>query len=237
MSRTMNSQALVLLDRMLGLSGPGGEQYTTLDDGNVQQVLEIGAIARRSLTFAGSSGLYTVGFRSDADTVANIARNSMNPYNFAASTAAGGMTISEDTNGYPVPVPRGFDVWLIRASAFTSTSAGHNWLQLNVQIPSSSMALRSYAADGGAESQLANDVSNMALARWDTALAGDTLTGSGAAYTWATENGTTSPEFGLRIPRGSRIDFITSAAATGTQAQCTLILGLFPEGLGQDIAT
>ena len=55
----MNSQALVLLDRMLGLSGSSsGEQYTTLDDGNVQQVVEISDIARRSLTPASSVGLF-----------------------------------------------------------------------------------------------------------------------------------------------------------------------------------
>ena len=232
MTRTMNSQALVLLDRMLGLSGSGGEQYTTLDDGNVQQVLEIGPVARRSLTFAGEAGLYVIGMRSDADTVANIARNSVDPYNFAAE-----LTVSGPTNGYPVPVPRGYDVWIIRASAYSNTTAGHDWLQLNVQLPSSSMALYSYAADGGAESQLTNDRSNVALCRWDTILAGDTLTGSSAEYVWATENGTTSPEFGMRIPRGSRLDWITSAIATGTQAQCRVILGVFPEGLGQDVAT
>ena len=232
MSRTMNSQALVLLDRMLGLSGPGGEQYTTLDDGNVQQVLEISDVARRSLTPAGSAGVFTIMFENYEAGSTGVSSNVIDPYNFANE-----LTVNFDTNGYPVPVPLGFDVWVIQASAYTYDPSDFAWLQLSMVYPAKTTALTSRINAGGAEAQIGNNISYHHLVRWDTQLPGDVVTGADQQYVWATENGSLTQKIGTRVPRGGTLHFITDASVAGNYAFCNVILGLFPEGLGQDIAT
>jgi len=235
MSRTMNSQALVLLDRMLGLSGPGGEQYTTLDDGNVQQVLEISEVARRSLTPAGSGGVFTMRSRVQSTSNTGLLRNRIDPYNFT-SQITGGLTTR--VNGYPTPVPRGFDVWLIGASAWSATPVDRlDWIQLDLTMPSSMCALNQTTVDNGTPIQAANDIAFNPLVRWDTVLPNDFVPGVTGVQVWATENGTTYIPLGMRLRRGTFIDTLCEVGAANISGFTTLTIGLFPEGLGQDIAT
>ena len=53
----------------------------------------------------------------------------------------------------------------------------------------------------------------------------------------ATENGTTYCPIGLRLRRGTFIDTLCEVGAANISGFTTLTIGLFPEGLGQDIAT
>jgi hypothetical protein len=232
MSRTMNSQALVLLDRILGLSGPGGEQYTTLDDGNVQQVLDIAAIARRSLTQAGSAGIYqlTMHATHDAGSLSNMF---LDPYNFGAS-----VTLTSRTNSFPTPVPRGFDVWLIGASFSTDTNGTRlDWGQLSLQSPSSHMALNIAQTNMGGETQETNDLAWTHLARWDTIHTDDMITGVVGRQLWETTNGRAYVPFNMRLRRGQQLVAMNNSSSGEVQSYLTCTLGLFPEGLGQDIAT
>jgi len=231
MSRTMNSQALVLLDRILGLSGPGGEQYTTLDDGNVQQVLEISEVARRSLTPAGSSGLFTIIARNTSTVVSALHSQDIDPYNLAAE-----LTLTADTNGWPVPVGRGFDVWLIGASMWSGYAANIDFGQLNMLMPESATAIYQHQTDNATPVQ-ATDTSTHQLVVWDTPLDEDVMPGATDMRTWATENGTIYVPFNMRLVRGVKLNWITYFNAVTATAYVNLIMGIFPEGLGQDIAT
>ena len=234
MSRTMNSQALVLLDRMLGLSGPGGEQYTTLDDGNVQQVLEISEVARRSLTPAGSSGYYTFNMQSHHSAILLI-NQLQDPYNLSEEITLG----VADINGWPVPVGRGFDIWLIGASIYTDKVADADWALLQLNVPSRYMALSSHQSNMAPPSQNANDTARIILGRWDTWEADDSESGVVAIHAGLTENGSTYLPINQRLVRGTTIQLSTLATtyANNVRYYMDYILGIFPEGLGQDIAT
>ena len=230
MSRTINSQALVLLDRMLGLSGPGGEQYTTLDDGNVQQVLEISEVARRSLTPAGSSGFFSVQMRNTIGA-AGIQRATLDPYNLGNTT-----TVTLNTNAYPVPVPRGFDVWLIGATCWAGDRTETNFCQLELIVDNSSMAIN-INTEGGSATQLTNDTIYMPMGRWDTFPNENTGPSPSSHYAGFTENGTSYLDINVRVPRDSLLGFVSGTSANDNVNFCDIILGLFPEGLGQDVAT
>lgn len=230
MSRTMNSQALALLDRILGLSGPGGEQYTTLDDGNVQQTIDIQAIARRSLSVGDGGGIYTYELEN-VHTAAGQAGNQVDPYNFGNN-----LTVSFNTNAWPVPVPRGLDVWLIGTTMATNNDANLDWGQVMLILPAINTALVSKTTDGGAESQIARDQTYLNVCRYDVLKAGDFIPGAVNRYAWETTQGQMYVPLGMRLTRGTTIDYVTLASG-GTTAYLTLIMGIFPEGLGQDIAT
>ena len=233
MTRTMNSQALVLLDQMLGLSGPGGEQYTTLDDGNVQQVIEISEIARRSLTPAGTAGIYSAICKNRAEGAAGLNDNVVDPYDLADS-----FTVDQDTNAWPTPVPRGFDVWLIDASVWTETNPSRvDWMELDLTVPSNHQAFFVTRDSMGTPDQGTNDLTHQGLVRWDTALDDDTVTGAATVIRWATENGTINASINKRIRRGTTINFKSHTNAQYVDCYVGLTLGLFPEGLGQDVVT
>ena len=55
--KKIDSQALDVLQKALGLSGPGSP-ITELTDGVVDQVLEVGGVIRRSRTQAGTEGIH-----------------------------------------------------------------------------------------------------------------------------------------------------------------------------------
>ena len=232
MTRTMNSQALALMDRILGLSGSSaGEQYTTLDDGNVQQVIDISAIARRSLTPAGSLGLYSIRLRNFHSSSALKIDNPCDPYNFANE-----LTISYDTNAWPVPVPRGFDVWLIGASAWSDSTSKLAMMQLNLTLPSGSMAINQTSTDNSL-AQVGNDIAVQQLVRWSTVLGYDVGKVVSDMFTWLDAAGNSYQSFNTRLVQGTTLNFISIASSTTVKATCELLVGIFPEGLGQDIAT
>lgn len=229
----MNSQALVLLDRILGLSGSAsGEQYTTLDDGNVQQVIEISDIARRSLTPAATTGLFTARIKNTHEASTNLNTNPVDPYDLADT-----VTLSYRTNTWPTPVPRGFDVWLIAASVITEGTASRlDWAELDLHTPSTSQAFGVQRADLGTQVQLGNDVAHLGIARWDTVLPDTIITGV-TVQRWATTNDEINVSINRRIRRGTEINFKTKVNALYIDVTVDLTLGLFPEGLGQDIVT
>ena len=232
MTRTMNSEALVLLDRILGLSGPGGEQYTTLDDGNVQQVIEISDIARRSLTPAGTAGIFNVVIQNN-DTSGTLINQTMDLYDLRNT-----MTLTASTHAYPVPVPRGFDVWLIQASAWTGWDLTKiDLLQLNLASPSSHNAITANQTLNGAPIQSGPALGRQPLVRWDGGEAIGTITGATDVYPLYTLEGLVSKRLNLRIRRGTELMVASVCSASQVEMNVEIIVGVFPEGLGQDIAT
>lgn len=204
MTRQLDSGALTELARILQL-GRGGEQTTSLDDGNVSQVLDINQIIRRSLTFANTSGLFFFTFEN-VHPGADIQATNVNPY-----------AVTAGVNGFPTIVPPGFDVWLLYCSARRTAGAGG---------PSSGIPeLSQQSTFRGKGPQLGTSL--MALGRWN-AVEGT----SGQSYFVTPQNDTLIRPM-LRMRRGATLTFRTTSTAAATFEMFAAVVAL-PAGLGQD---
>ena len=205
MTRAMDSGALTLLNEILQLGG-GGEQTTTLDDGNVSQVLSIEAIVRRSLTFANTSGWFVIGFEN-VHVGAGALNSFVDPY---ASTTG--------RNSYPTVMPRGLDVWLLTATMRRSAGAGG--------LTGAVLELLLTPEMQGKGTQVS---SVFPVGLWDT-IETISLQDNGI-----TEAGETLLAPKLRLRRDTFIRLRSNAAGAATFT-CLCVVGVFPAGLGQDVA-
>jgi len=207
MTRQLDSGALTLLNEMLQLGG-GGEQTTTLDDGNVSQVLSIDKIVRRSLTFASTAGLFYFGFTNThvgAGAIATV----INPYESDAGA-----------NAFPTTTPRGFDLWLLYIIMRRTSGAG----ALTGGVFEIQMAL---TMRGKGNIITAPQIG---VGIWDGI---EALTARSYAVT---QDGETMLRPNLRLRRGVTLIARTNAAAAAT-FQTAAIVGAFPAGLDQDAVT
>lgn len=201
----VKGQLLQTVARALRLPLAGGAE-TYFDDDNLQQVLDIGPLIRRGGSLGVTGGMWNAGI-VNTHGAANTQSNSVDPY-----------AVSSPTGSYPSPVPTGYDIWLIGGQVFTSTAGanmGSGWLGLD--FPAGSVAF------GIASGQLI-------VAAFD----GTTSLGGVAFGTLALPIGPDGASTAaVRIPRGVSLRFdSTSTGAATTTAR--FILGLFPEGMGQD---
>ena len=102
--RLLKSQALGILNKAIGLSGGsgvGGE--TQLDDDNVSQVLATNDIIRRSLTLAGSDGIFLA--------------ITQNTHGAGSSTQTSQIEVNRPQGlahaPYPAIIPDGLEVWVL----------------------------------------------------------------------------------------------------------------------------
>ena len=216
MTKPIESDALDRLYRILGLSGGTGVAGTLLDDGNVSLVLNINEIIRRSRTPAATTGWF-VGILNTIHAGAGRIATSINPY-----------TTANNVEPYSSPVPRGFDVWVMGASLIRLSGAGDldgAMLQLD---PTPSQQ------GWGQDNTGAAVVQTLAIpiARWGPL---DTSIASELAIAFNPEGGECMIKVMTRVPRGATLRLATDATALAT-FQAQLICGLFPEGLGQDVA-
>lgn len=220
MPKNVDSEALLLVNRVLGVSGTTpGASNTTLDDENIAQVLTVNDIIRRSRTVAGSSGIFRFVLRAIHAGAGDIS-TTVEPYNVAAIGRIA---------PWPRPVPRGFDLWVLGAStsevvAGTSTSFAGMLTVLNMT--------QGFGVDNAGVAVVANTVQPIAL--WDA----EGAIGGGVI---GTRVGLSSFQGGpLRLPRQPgaggpiSLSFATTLDGTGTW-DCTIMVGLFPEALGQDV--
>ena len=212
--RSIESGALALLDRILGL-GAGGEQFAMLDDGHVSQVLDVAPVARRSLPPQG--GLFWGLLRNVHGAGATAETSTVNPY-----------TTAHVYSGWPSPVPEGFDVWLAGTTLeFLGTYGNFTRAALDMTVHA---PRQGFGVDqAGAAATPAAGVIRMGLCRWDETSVFDGI------YIGLQESGDMWMPLGIRIPRGTELDF-RSHATNAVTMDCGLLLGLFPAGLGQDIA-
>ena len=206
--KKIDSQALDVLQKALGLSGPGSPQ-TDLADGVVDQVLEVGPIIRRSRTQAQTSGIYTALIRN-VHSAANSITGTIAPYQAGALARA----------PYPSPMPAGFDVWLLFAAVTQLSGTGTLSAALRVNCPARIMGITAVGAQ----------ISVQNVSFWDTIVTEST--------TFAVQSGTTHPgkKIGMRLPRdaATQIIFGTTSSALAT-FDCFMTLGVFPVALGQDV--
>jgi len=209
-SKAVDSQALVGLNRILGLAGAGSSE-TFLEDGLLQQTYDVGDVVRRSRTEAGSAGWF-YGVWQNAHSGSGGVQSSIDPYALSAAEAL---------NSWPAPVEAGFDVWLMYASMWRSAGSGALNAGVIQLAPDANMQCMS--AGAGLETP------QIPVAFWDS------IDGV-SDYAWGlTEQGLMNIDINKRLRRGTNITFRTNAAAAATY-QMTAVLGLFPAGMGQDIA-
>lgn len=213
--REFDSLALQELGRVLGISSPIPQRIEFQDE-LLQLVLEASPFVRRARTGTrpGFGGFAHV-ILSTTHAAADTQTASVTPY-----------TLANPSNGWPAVVPASLDVWCLAWSAVRTGGAGDiTFSDLFLSVPAS------FAANSGGAAQ------NIVIQRWGAVIA----TPSAGPF-WLTVN---DGRIGLRgrpfrVPAGpnrsvdgSTITFRTVANAAG-DFQCTLLLGLFPAGLGQD---
>jgi len=208
--KTVDSDALGVVNRALGITG-NGAQRTEFMDGVVDQTLDVAALVRRGRTQAGTEGIYTAIMRC-INTDVNTISVSVDPY--AVGTT--GLIAP-----YPNPMPMQFDVWLLAVSLDRVSGSGAMQVALRIDFLASQQG---WGIDNlGAAVAVA---STQLLAFWDAPVVAGTTFGllnQGGVYT----------KIGTRIPRGAVIAMSSLSAATSTY-DCQLILGVFPTALGQD---
>jgi len=214
MGKPIDSDALTELDRALGLTG-AGTAVAELQDATVEQVMELTAIVRRSRTLAGTQGIFT-GTIHNVHSGSGSLTTAVDPYAVTAGVIA----------PYTNPIPRGLDVWLYGCSIARISGTGTFDGSLDIGTSISGWGISS--AGAGVTLQTTQ------IANWDTLTSYGGFVAGGLStdlhvYT----------KIGLRLPQvagqGTAIILRTTASAAATYA-LSLHMGLFPAGLGQDVA-
>lgn len=216
MTKRIDSDALHILNRSLGMTG-AGSAVTELTDGVVDQMLEIGQIARRGRALGPGGGMFFPTIRNEHTDAEGI-RTNIDPYNVGTT----GLVAP-----YPNPVPPQFDLYLIGASIRTAagTSGGMSAATLSIEVPTPAEGWG--LTDSGVAVLVAEPIR---LANWN-AMASDGATTYGILAT----NRGPHQRIGLRLPRVSGMFISFASVSTVTvSVDCQMIIGLFPVALGQD---
>lgn len=201
--RLIDSQALDKVSKALGVAA--SPQLPYLDDGVLQQVLDVTGLVRRARALGAAGGV----FAGSIDTVhaaADTVNTTVDPYQLTSPGA-----------GYPSPVPDGYDVWLLDAQVAVTIGAcdDNPGPRLSILYPSASRFL------GGA--------GNVTVP-WRL-FSTEVPTSAVVAYLRTADGFTQKGP--TRIPRGAQLVFgSTSLAATTVFG--ILTLGLWPEALGAE---
>lgn len=215
--REFDSPGLRELHRILRVS-TGPPQLQELDDGIIQQMLELNAFLRRELTPQGSSGIFTASIlntHTGSDTETTL----VNPY-------TPGTTFVKPEWGDPVAA--GLDVWLLAAHAEAVTGLG--------DFGGGGLALVSDSNAMGWRNEANAIAVNSQIMTYDQELAQGAQTflmSNANDIIMLDERG----NGGIRIPReaDTRIEFQTIKTGAGAATyKLFMILGLFPAGMGQD---
>lgn len=212
MVKKIDSDALGDVNLSLGLSG-AGSRITELADGVVDQVLEIGQLARRGRTQQSTQGLYYPTMRN-VHSAADNESTTVDVYD------VGTVAVVEP---YPNPMPRQFDVWLLGASLRLVSGGGSIGATLSLRV--GTRAAGWGIDDSGSQILVSQPIR---LIHWNTLITVNSTT-------FGVKNDRNPHgKVGLRIPRvGSELIFASTSGAAATY-DCQLILGVFPAALGQD---
>lgn len=227
MGKAIDSGALTILNRILGIAGSAtGSSQTDLDDGNLNQVLDVNPIVRRSRTQGNTGWFYFLieNNHSGADDEVGT----VDPYGIG--TGGNGAVAP-----YPIApvdggkgVPPGFEVHLIGVGLNRNSASGVLTGGLCSLIPPATQ--QGFGVDDAGAQHLAGI--NIILARWDSINTATAAFGEGVGVT---AEGNTWIPINLRVPRGSLIRLMTTSAAAAIYTMYGVV-GLFPISLGQDVS-
>lgn len=226
MTKEFEGAALTGIDVSYQQAGVGGEQNTFLDDGNISQVMGVQDPARRQLQPLGDlDGLFT-GVLRNVHSVAGTLVSFVNPYDPV-----------NVQSGYPAPIGREFDIWVMGAFASTGGNDGGDITSASLELDNRGESqMFSDLAAGGAVTASARE---RPLVAWTSFVL---LQGLNAAHDSGTDlAGRTFIPLNFRMPRGRSGDSsfllfrsLVTAAATTT---CIIRFLITPASLGQDMAS
>lgn len=213
----MDGQALGVTNRALGLYGATSPNETEFEDERVIQTVDVGDLIRRGRSPAGTEGIFRCVLRNQHVDI-NVLATSWQPY----EANDNGATVAP----YLTPMPRGFDVWLLGASVSVNTGAGIDFARLsltNVQL--------GFGINNSSVAVVPTTV--FTLAFWNGMIT------AGSADFAVTETREPYKAINMRIPRKGAIAspfLVFESQSTATvQIDCLMLIGVFPEGLGQDV--
>lgn len=213
----IRTNTLDLVNRGLGISGRGAPE-TTFADEELLQTVDVGPLIRLSRTPAESGGIFYAIIRHVHGAAGDL-ETGVAPYDLETPGAIG---------AYADPMTRGFDVWLISACVRRVSGAGTLTVaQLGVSYFSGTQG---WGVDDSGVAVVVADI--QALATWETLIS----TPPRAYGLLSGGNGTmVYPKLRLQRNPSTRIQFISTVAAAAATLDLQLVLGVFPEGLGQDV--
>lgn len=214
MPRVIDSDALDVLPKSLGLAGTGAPSVELID-GAVDQVLDVGPIVRRGRTVAQTQGIFRAVFQN-AHAAADNRSSVWTPY----------VTIeAERIEPFPTPVPEVFDLWLLGATVNRAAGTGTATAALSIQNVRQGMGVDSTPA------AVTSNIRNI-MAFWNqTETVNTTFLTAPDGQPWQ--------KLHIRIPRvsesGSNVQiFFTSLSSALATWECNVYFGMFPVALGQD---
>ncbi len=215
--KNIDSDALILVNRMLGLAGGGQVVPTLLDDGTLSMTLDVIQASRRARALGVTEGWF-VGYLDNVHAGAGVLSAQIFPY---APTTANAV------NAYPADVPRGFDVWITSVSCRRVLGTGT--LDGAVLEMDPTGRHQGWGIDDGGTAVVAD--TPLEIARW-TALDTATTIPLGIAG-----DGSANVRTLFRFPRGVALRFMSDVAGASATIRCAVSLALFPEAVGQDVAS
>jgi len=215
LSHKVDSDALDELLRTLGIAGGGRIEDTLLDSGNLSLVVNANEIIRRSRTPGVTNGNF-YGILQNEHVGAGQLASSLDPYDPGNDVIA----------PYPAPVPAGFDVWLLAA---TTIRVGAGSTLDGAVLAVDPAAIQQGWGRDNLGALVTGDLI-MPVALWTGF---DTST---ANVIGVQGDGNPTAQIGRRLQRGAELRFISDVAGA-LVIQCIMVIGVFPVGLGQDIAS
>jgi len=212
-TKLVDTDALGIVNRALGLTG-AGSQETELLDGILEQVVDVSAMVRRGRTIQPSEGIF-YGIFQNVHTEAGALNATINPYR---------PEIALNTPPYPAVVGAQFDVWILYASMIRVSGTG--------AVSGSLDALYDGQTQGWGVNNLGAAVVQVPrhpLAIWDSII--------NIGFDFGVLGSENQPmvKIGTRFPRIGNPDLtFRSEAVARTTITCSVVLGLFPVSLGQD---
>lgn len=206
--QSVNSQALGLTNRALGITGQPSRRTQFLD-GELVQVFDVAAVARRSQTPADSEGVFSAVMRNvhgAADTISTT----VDPFNVTTGRIG----------AYPGPVGRNFDVWLLGASVARVSGAGTLLARLMLRTND---ATQGWGIDD--QGVAIADAPTFPIGFWDSV---ESTFGFGLR-----DGANPYIPLGIRMVRGQNLQYTSVSSAVETD-QAQLTLGVYPVTLGQD---
>lgn len=219
MSKKVDSDALTLVNRSLGLTGPS-VGTTEFAEEELLQTADVSQQIRRGRTLADSGGIFR-GVMRNIHSAADDEISVWSPYGDAG--VAAGVTVEP----FPLLVPEQFDIWLIGAGVRRQSGAGVVEATLAIQN-----VRQGFGVDDLGNAITSNEI--VVLAWWNGA---QTVTNVFAV----TENRQPWKKINMRMPRrsevGTRVQvFFLSESTAASEWDCNFLFGMFPVSMGQDIA-
>jgi len=208
---------LALVQKVFELAGSQMAGVTDLDDGHVQQIVQINELVRRSTINSVPCGWWQ-GVLENVHSGADTESSFIDPYVPGADANA----------PFPALIPDGFDIWLCGVSGARSSGAGG--LTSGVCSINPAQSTQAWGRDDSG-APLGAIGPRMVVAIFDnivaTSLSQDPM---------EDQQGRTFVPVGVRLPRGTTLAF-NSTSAAAAEFQVHFLLAVHPSGMGQDVVT